>query len=261
MITPTESGRSGPRPLVSVVLPTFNRSRFLPAAFEAIRAQGIDSCEVVVVDDGSTDDTRELAAAFSSSSTLPVRYIYQANQGAYGARNTGIDTAQGKYVAFYDSDDVWLPQHLSTCVAALEQYEDVDWVYSASEIVDLESGTILDPNCFYEGKTPRPFMRLAHETRGNLNVITDAGAIRCQIEHGLDRGLQNSVLRRRVFERLRLAAEARNEAERSVVRHPVPCRGVPPCVRGCGPRALPRACGEFVRFGQGREPGQASSCV
>ena len=56
-----------PRPLVSVVLPIFNRSRFLPAAFEAIRAQGMDSYEVVVVDDGSTDDSREVVAAIACS--------------------------------------------------------------------------------------------------------------------------------------------------------------------------------------------------
>jgi len=204
------------RPQVSIVLPTYNRSRFLPAAFQAIFSQSVKSCELLVVDDGSTDDTRSVVGELSANSPHPVKYVYQENRGAYGARNTGVDMAVGDYVAFYDSDDIWLPHHLGSCVSALDQFADVDWVYGASELVDLESGQVLDPNCFYERGRPRPFMRLQHERRGRLYVITDPGAIRCQITDGLYCGLQNSVLRRRVFDRLRFAWEMRNEAEDQV---------------------------------------------
>ena len=72
-------------PTVSVILPTFNRSRFLPAAFEAIRAQQMTSWELIVIDDGSTDDTEQVVAALSKSMTQPVRYLRQDNRGAYGA--------------------------------------------------------------------------------------------------------------------------------------------------------------------------------
>lgn len=207
---------STPRPHVSIVLPTFNRSRFLPAAFQAILSQGVKSWELVIVDDGSTDDSRRIVAELSTGVSQPVKYVYQENRGAYGARNTGVEMAAGEYIAFYDSDDLWLPQHLQNCVSALDQFSDVDWVYSASELVDLESGRVLDRNCFYEQGRPRPFMRLRHERRGPLHVITDPGAIRCQIRDGLYCGLQNSVLRRRVFDRLRFAWEMRNEAEDQV---------------------------------------------
>src|SRR5262245_46652484 len=116
-------------PHVSIVLPTFNRSRFLPAAFKAIGSQQIASWELIVVDDGSTDDTRRLVDELASSIAAPVKYIFQANQGAYGARNTGVDAATGDLLAFYDSDDVWLPHHVGSCVAALDEFDDVDWVY------------------------------------------------------------------------------------------------------------------------------------
>lgn len=203
-------------PKVSVVLPTYNRQPFLESAFAAIEAQKVPSLEVVVVDDGSTDGTREAIERLTAAAPFPVRYVHQVNRGAYGARNTGVRLAAGDYIAFYDSDDVWLPHHLGACVEALETNADVDWVYSSSEIRDLATGRVLDPDCFHTGGQPRPFLRLASERRGALHVITDPGAIRCQIDHGLYCGLQNSVLRRRVFERLSLEEALRNEAEDQV---------------------------------------------
>jgi glycosyltransferase involved in cell wall biosynthesis len=202
-----------PQPLVSVILPTYNRRTFLRAAFEAIAAQGIAALEVVVVDDGSSDDTKSFVRERLSDYAHPIRYIYQENQGAYGARNTGVAAARGTYLAFYDSDDVWLPHHLPTCIAALDAHDDVDWVYAACELVDFATQAVLEPSSFYEHGRGRPFLRLKNEARGTLRVITDHCAIRCQIDAGLFCGLQNSVLRRSVFERLAFEAETRNEAE------------------------------------------------
>ncbi len=207
---------SDSRPEVSVILPVYNRAKFLPAALEAIRAQAMPSLEVVAIDDGSTDDTAAVLREQEASFPHPIRYLRQENQGAYGARNTGVGIARGAYIAFYDSDDVWRPEHLPKCVDALRRHADVDWVYSASEIVDLDSGRMLDPNCFYIGTEPRPFMRLPHETRGALHVMTGRETVLCQIEHGLFCGFQNSVLRRRVFDRLNLEWKTRNEAEDQV---------------------------------------------
>jgi len=203
-------------PTVSIVLPTFNRSGFLPGAFRAISGQQMTSWELIVVDDGSADDTREVVAAFSKDLPQPVVYRYQTNQGAYGARNAGVAAATGRFIAFYDSDDLWLPHHLSACVEALEAFPDVHWVYAACELVDMASRQVLTPNAFYEGGRSRPFMQLAYEARGNWRVITDPGAILCQINHGLYCGLQNSVLRREVFDRLRFESALRNEAEDQV---------------------------------------------
>ena len=201
------------KPTVSVILPTFNRSRFLPAAFQAIRAQHLSSWELIVVDDGSSDDTEQVVKALSQTMTQPVSYLRQENQGAYGARNSGLSAASSDYIAFYDSDDLWLPHHLSTCVTALEKHSDIDWLYAACEVIDLETQDVIRSSSFYDRGVARPFMRLARDVRGGVHVIAGRDAIRCQIKHGLFCGLQNSVFRRRVFERLRFATDLRNEAE------------------------------------------------
>lgn len=200
------------RPKVSIVLPTYNRASFLPDAFAAVRAQRVPSWELLVVDDGSVDNTRDVVAALSRDMPHPVKYTYQMNQGAYGARNTGVAMASGEYVAFYDSDDLWLPHHLEACAGALDANPGVDWVYAACELVDMETQQVLAPSSFYEDDRARPFMALPQQVNGALHCIAEGG-IRCQIEHGLFCGLQNSVLRSRVFERLRFESALRNEAE------------------------------------------------
>src|SRR5262245_12220586 len=98
-----------PSPAVTSILPTYNRARFLPQAFASIRSQTFTDWELIVVDDGSTDNTRELVEELTRGWPQPVRYHRQDNQGAYGARNTGLDLSIGECVAFFDSDDVWLP--------------------------------------------------------------------------------------------------------------------------------------------------------
>src|SRR4051794_28321972 len=107
------------RPAVSIILPTYNRAAFLPRAFEAIRSQRFTDWELIVIDDGSNDNTPELVSQFAAGVAQSVVYLRQENQGAYGARNTGLDHAKADYIAFYDSDDLWLPHHLHDCIEAL----------------------------------------------------------------------------------------------------------------------------------------------
>lgn len=202
------------QPAVSIILPTYNRARFLAAAFESIRKQTFPDWELVIVDDGSNDNTRELVEEFARAVPQPIRYAYQENDGAYGARNTGVEKACGRFVAFFDSDDYWLPHHLQDCVAALDANADVDWVYGAGRIVDHATGKELAANAFYENGKPRPFLQLPVRQSGNLRIIEDtAAAVECHIRHGLFCGLQKSVLRRSLFQSLRFATDYRNEAE------------------------------------------------
>lgn len=205
-------------PTVSIILPTYNRAAFLPEALASIRAQTFTDWELIIVDDGSTDETKDLIARLTADVPQQVYYLYQHNQGAYGARNTGLDHAAGKYVAFYDSDDQWLPHHLARCVAALDEHRDVDWVYGACRIVDQRSGGVISPNSFYENGAPRPFLRLrAQRTSSGLSLIDDHRATRCMISHGFYCGLQNSLLRRSLFDESRFEAANRNEAEDQLI--------------------------------------------
>ncbi len=209
--------RPTPPPAVSIILPTYNRAAFLPAAFDAIGAQSFTDWELIVVDDGSTDGTEELVRELRQKISRPVVYVRQENQGAYGARNTGLEHARGNFLAFYDSDDVWLPHHLCDCVTALEQHADVDWVYGACQVVNHRSQKITVPNTFYQDGQPRPFVHLHRRCEGDLRIIEDPRVIECAIQYGLFSGLQNSVIRRELFEHRTFDTSFRNEAEDQLV--------------------------------------------
>lgn len=104
-------------PFFSVVIPVYNRATALATALASVRAQSFPDFEIVVVDDGSKDDPRAVVEALNDPR---IRFIRQANAGGGAARNTGIDQAQGDFVAFLDSDDVFLPYHLEQMHALLK---------------------------------------------------------------------------------------------------------------------------------------------
>jgi glycosyltransferase involved in cell wall biosynthesis len=198
------------RAAVTVVLPTYNRAAFLSGAFGSLAGQTFTDWELVIVDDGSVDDTKQIVERFAANLPNQVKYLYQQNRGPAAARNRGVDHAAGEYVAFFDSDDLWLPKYLDRAVTALDASPDVDWVFGPCRMVDFGSGTVMVPNTFYVGGHQRPFLHLKHESRvGGINVITDGRALEYQILHGLYCGPQNSVMRRRMFERSRFPEHLR----------------------------------------------------
>ena len=107
-------------PRVSVIIPTFNRAAIVPKAITSVLSQSFRDFELIVVDDGSADETREVVEAIFKRSDGALSYLYKENGGEASARNRGLAEARGEYVAFLDSDDVWLPNHLSECVNALD---------------------------------------------------------------------------------------------------------------------------------------------
>jgi glycosyltransferase involved in cell wall biosynthesis len=109
-------------PLVSVIIPVYNGARYLRAALESVFAQAYRAFEVIVVDDGSTDDSGAIAQSFAD-----VRYLPQTNQGVAAARNHGIDAARGEFFAFLDQDDLWSPEKLQLQVEYLLSHPDVDY--------------------------------------------------------------------------------------------------------------------------------------
>ena len=199
--------------LVSIVLPTFNRAAFLPHAVASIRSQTLQDWHLIVVDDGSTDNTADVLRRLAADLGTRVTIVRQDNRGAYAARNTGLDHVDSRFVALFDSDDVWLPEYLATCVAALEANADVDWVYAACRIVDLASGATVSPDTFVLDGAPRPFRRLRSHARKALNIIDDPDTVSVALRHGLYCGLQNSVIRNSVFVAQRFHTPYRNEAE------------------------------------------------
>ena len=113
---------------VTIVVPTYNRAHYIGEAIESIFAQDFIDCEleIVVVDDGSKDNTKEVVCKYGDR----VRYIRQENQGAGVARNRGIDEARGEWIAFLDSDDRWLPFKLSLQFKVLEHFPEIRIIHS-----------------------------------------------------------------------------------------------------------------------------------
>ena len=103
-------------PLISVVIPVYNGMTYLAAALESVFSQTYLPHEIIVVDDGSTDETAQIVAHYPR-----VKYFYQPNQGASVSRNQGINLAQGDYIAFLDADDLWLPTKLALQLAAVSK--------------------------------------------------------------------------------------------------------------------------------------------
>lgn len=103
-----------PLPPVSVVIPAYNYAKFLPETIRSVLAQTHSDFELIVVDDGSTDDTADVVAAFSDSR---IRYLWQRNAGLPAARNTGIRNARHEFIGLVDADDLWWPQFLEKCLA------------------------------------------------------------------------------------------------------------------------------------------------
>ncbi len=119
--------------LVSIILPTFNRGYCLPAAIDSVRAQSHPNWELIVIDDGSTDDTRELMSRYAGDDR--VRYVWQANGGVAAARNTGLALARGNFIAFLDSDDTWKPFKLRLQLDVMGALPDVGMVWTEMDAV------------------------------------------------------------------------------------------------------------------------------
>ncbi len=119
---------------VSVIIPSYNSARFLPQGFDSILAQTVTPAEVLLIDDGSTDNTREVVEAYAARHPRLFRYIHQSNAGQGSARNHGLREATSDWVAFLDADDWWKPEKLARQVALLEASPGLDLVYTGLEV-------------------------------------------------------------------------------------------------------------------------------
>jgi len=144
------------KPLVSIIIPSYNASAYVIEAIDSALAQTYKDVEVIVVDDGSTDNTKQLLAPYVRNSKI--RYIYQANKGLSGARNTGIKAARGEYIALLDADDLFLPGKIEKQVAHLEACPSCDVSYcDLYHFNDGEPDILLKLNySYYSGKDVLP---------------------------------------------------------------------------------------------------------
>lgn len=129
---------------VSIIIPVYNYGRFLAESLESVLCQDYQNFEVIVVDDGSTDETPEVSARYADR----VRYVRQEHSGIAVARNYGISLAKGEMIAFHDADDVWVKGSLRRRVAMLEQHPELGLIFG--DVTVEQYGKVLFPSFLSE---------------------------------------------------------------------------------------------------------------
>jgi len=142
-------------PLVSAIIPLFNTERFLAQALDSALAQTWRNLEIVIVDDGSTDSSAQIADDYARRHPDVIRVIHQRNEGMCHARNTALAAARGDCFALLDADDVWLPHHIQECVAEFERSPRVVLVHADVERIDDRGNSL--------GRSPRLWNRLGSD--------------------------------------------------------------------------------------------------
>lgn len=124
---------------VSVIIPAYNNGRFIKSALESVFNQNYteELLEVIVVDDGSTDNTREILKKYMDK----IIYVYQENKGIASARNTGISYAKGEIITFLDSDDIWHEDRLLRVIEKFNERQDIEIVYHPFELINSDGFT------------------------------------------------------------------------------------------------------------------------
>jgi GT2 family glycosyltransferase len=136
---PTSSNNGAPGCRVSVIIPTYNNGAYLGQAIESVLQQDYADYEIVVVDDGSTDETQDLLVRYDAA----IHAVRQEHAGVSQARNRGLQLARGEYIVFLDGDDLLLPSKLTTQVAFLEERPDLGYAHSGWHRID-ENGERID---------------------------------------------------------------------------------------------------------------------
>ena len=113
------------KPLISVMMPTYNNGKYIKQAIESIYAQNYSNIEIIVVDDGSIDNTREIIKEYKD-----IKYFYIEHKGIAPARNVALENSKGEYIAFCDSDDYWLPEKINTQIRYFNEHPDCQIVFT-----------------------------------------------------------------------------------------------------------------------------------
>jgi len=177
-------------PLVSVIIPTYNRADLVVQAVESVINQTYGRMEIIVVDDGSTDNTREVLEKYQEK----INYIYQERSERCRARNKGFAHCRGDYMAFLDSDDLWLPTKIERQVEALNEKPDVGLVYTGVEFIDTH-GNPYDGDLSWDA----PKRQVLYEDLMTNNIVTGTTS--------------SAMIRRTCFEKVGLFDESMNTCE------------------------------------------------
>ena len=144
------------KPLFSIIIPTYNRANLIETAINSILTQGYSDWELIIVDDGSTDDTQSVVAKYLTDKRI--NYYYQENKELNGARNTGIDLSTGTYLCFCDDDDYYLPNHLELLEAFIKEHNEPIGLIRMGTFYQRGAKMIKLPNYDKEANNPFEFI-------------------------------------------------------------------------------------------------------
>lgn len=171
-------------PVVSIVIPTYNCALYIAETIASVLNQSFKDIELIVVDDGSTDATRDIVASFGQ----PVRLVTQANAGVCVARNRGISEAAGKYICLMDHDDYWFPHKLARQVSILEQQPETGVVYSSFILWHRDESTgqfpspdSFDLNTYLDDTVPEFSGWIYHQFLIDCWMLTSTAMFRAEI--------------------------------------------------------------------------------
>lgn len=134
----------------SVIIPTYNRAAFIERTLRSVLEQSYDNYEIIVVDDGSADNTKAIVENSIKEQPERIRYIYQVNAERAAARNNGTRHAEGDYVIFFDSDDLLYPDHLRTAAEAIEKHDQPAFLHLRYDVKDPSLKLIREGPSFSE---------------------------------------------------------------------------------------------------------------
>lgn len=191
-----------------VIMPIYNRRDFLKQAFRSLREQTYTQWNLLIVDDGSNDEPLMELKLLAKEIPQRVTYVKQSNGGPGAARATGQRFIQEQeFVAFFDSDDYWLPEYLDRAITQLETIPALDWIFCPCRRVDHSTGRILLESTFSdeENNEPLKFLSLPVTNHAEANVFQNNRALALiQLKQPIHAGFQNSVIRARLAHAIRI---------------------------------------------------------
>ncbi|TAW14809.1 glycosyltransferase family 2 protein [Rhizobium ruizarguesonis] len=156
-MSPDISQPANADPAITIIIPTFNRSALIGEAIDSVLQQTFGDFELIVVDDGSTDNTRDIVTGFTDSRLV---FVQQENAGRSAARNRAIAMARGKYIAFLDSDDAYLRDKLERQVRFMEENPRIGMIYTSAKCIDAE-GNILKNHTYVASVSGHIYRQIA----------------------------------------------------------------------------------------------------
>ena len=159
-------------PFISVVIPTYNSENFITKTLETVLSQTYNKYEVIVSDDGSTDNTVETArTVFDRYGHGENKILINSHEGSGAARNKGIENASGDWISFLDSDDLWNHNKLESVVGYILKNDDIDLVCHSLVAIDGSKETLMDPSKYFNNKID-PFLSIYRENCLHTSALT-----------------------------------------------------------------------------------------